>query len=248
MQRRVPSPRPLTGAAAVAIFSNVDADRLVCQNRLLQDAYLREGRAIRFESAAGRAWGPMICSNCGTENRAEAKFCDGCGATLARACPECGSVVRPQAKFCDECSSPLDGSQRAAENRSAGRPAEVPRGTERRLVSVLFADLGGFTTLSEARDSEEVRDLLSRYFDTCRTVIARYGGVVEKFIGDAVMAVWGAPVTMEDDAERAVRAAIDLTEAVTGLGEQVGAPGLRARAGVLTGEATVNLGATGEGM
>ncbi|TMK53438.1 MAG: zinc-ribbon domain-containing protein, partial [Actinobacteria bacterium] len=71
----------------------------------------------------------MSCSNCGTENRAEAKFCDGCGAALARACPECGSVVRPQAKFCDECGSPLDGSQRAAENRSAGRPAEVPRGT-----------------------------------------------------------------------------------------------------------------------
>ena len=202
----------------------------------------------------------MICSNCGTENRDEAKFCDGCGATLARTCPSCGSVVRPQAKFCDECGSALDGSPRTVESRAApGRPVEVPRGTERRLVSVLFADLVGFTTLSEARDSEEVRDLLSRYFDTCRTVIARYGGVVEKFIGDAVMAVWGAPVTMEDDAERAVRAAgkhvlcekpfaMDLTEAVSGLGESVGAPGLRARAGVLTGEATVNLGATGEGM
>jgi predicted ATPase/class 3 adenylate cyclase len=130
---------------------------------------------------------------------------------------------------------------------SAPTALETPT-AERRLVSVLFADLVGFTTLSEARDSEEVRELLSRYFETCRTLIARYGGTVEKFIGDAVMAVWGAPVATEDDAERAVRAALDLTAAVAAMGEEVGAPELRARAGVLTGEAAVNLGATGEGM
>jgi class 3 adenylate cyclase len=71
---------------------------------------------------------------------------------------------------------------------------------------VLFADLVGFTTLSEDRDPEEVRELLSQYFDTARQIIGRYGGTVEKFIGDAVMALWGAPVAREDDAERAVRA------------------------------------------
>jgi len=120
--------------------------------------------------------------------------------------------------------------------------------TERRLVSVLFADLVGFTTLSESRDSEDVRDLLSGYFDTCRTVISRYGGTIEKFIGDAVMAVWGTPVANEDDAERAVRTAIDLVGAVAVLGAEVGAPDLAARAGVLTGEATVNLGVSGQGM
>ena len=119
---------------------------------------------------------------------------------------------------------------------------------ERRLVTVLFADLVGFTTLSESRDAEEVRELLSRYFDTCRTLISRYGGTVEKFIGDAVMAVWGTPVATEDDAERAVRAALDLTAAVAVMGEDVGETELRARAGVLTGEAAVNLGAEGEGM
>jgi class 3 adenylate cyclase/tetratricopeptide (TPR) repeat protein len=113
---------------------------------------------------------------------------------------------------------------------------------------VLFADLVGFTTLSESRDSEDVRDLLSRYFDTCRTVISQYGGTVEKFIGDAVMAVWGTPTANEDDAERAVRTAIDLLGAVSALGAEVGAPDLQARAGVLTGEATVNLGASGQGM
>jgi class 3 adenylate cyclase/tetratricopeptide (TPR) repeat protein len=113
---------------------------------------------------------------------------------------------------------------------------------------VLFADLVGFTTLAETRDSEEVRELLTQYFDACQTVIGRYGGVVEKFIGDAVMAVWGTPVAKEDDAERAVRAALEVIDAVTQIGIETGAPELRARVGVLTGEATVNLGATGQGM
>ena len=115
-------------------------------------------------------------------------------------------------------------------------------------MSVLFADLVGFTTLSETRDAEEVRELLSSYFEMCRTLISRYGGTVEKFIGDAVMAVWGAPLATEDDAERAVRAALDLTKAVAQLGADAGVDDLRARAGILTGEAAVTLGAQGEGM
>jgi predicted ATPase/class 3 adenylate cyclase len=115
-------------------------------------------------------------------------------------------------------------------------------------VSVLFADLVGFTTLSEGRDPEDVRELLSRYFEAARRLVGRYGGVVEKFIGDAVMAVWGTPTAQEDDAERAVRAALELVEAVAALGAEVGAPDLRARAGVLTGGAAVTLGAEGQGM
>ena len=115
-------------------------------------------------------------------------------------------------------------------------------------MSVLFADLVGFTAASESRDAEDTRELLSRYFDTCRRLIELYGGTVEKFIGDAVMAVWGTPVATEDDAERAVRAALDLVAAVSALGDEVGAPELRARAGVLTGEAAVSIGASGEGM
>jgi class 3 adenylate cyclase/tetratricopeptide (TPR) repeat protein len=119
---------------------------------------------------------------------------------------------------------------------------------ERRLVSVLFADLVGFTSLSEHRDPEEVRDLLSEYFDRCRSLIERYGGTVEKFIGDAVMAVWGTPVAREDDPERSVRAALSLTQMVSALGDEVGMPELRVRAGVLTGNAAVEVGAEGEGM
>ena len=101
---------------------------------------------------------------------------------------------------------------------------------------------------SEQRDAEETRELLSRYFDTSRRLIELYGGTVEKFIGDAVMAVWGTPTATEDDAERAVRAALDLVAAVSALGDEVGAAELRARAGVLTGEAAVTIGAEGQGM
>jgi class 3 adenylate cyclase/tetratricopeptide (TPR) repeat protein len=119
---------------------------------------------------------------------------------------------------------------------------------ERRVCSVLFCDLVGFTPVAEARDPEVVRELLSEYFGAARAVIGRYGGVVEKFIGDAVMAVWGAPVAAEGDAERAVRAGLEVVAAVAGLGERAGVAGLAARAGVVTGEVAVTLGAVGEGM
>ncbi len=181
------------------------------------------------------------CATCGAENRADAKFCGACGAALAALCTACGTPNEPGRKFCYECGASLAAPATPVQSRE--EPA-----SERRLVSVLFADLVGFTTLSESRDSEEVRELLSRYFDTCRRLIELYGGTVEKFIGDAVMAVWGTPTATEDDAERAVRAALDLVVAVSALGQEVDAEDLRARAGVLTGEAAVTIGAAGEGM
>jgi class 3 adenylate cyclase/predicted ATPase len=119
---------------------------------------------------------------------------------------------------------------------------------ERRVCSVVFCDLVGFTPVSEARDPETVRELLSEYFDVAETVVGRYGGVVEKFIGDAVMAVWGTPTATEGDAERAVRAGLDLVAAVAALGADAGVPGLAARAGVVTGEVAVTLGAPNQGM
>src|SRR5207249_316048 len=133
----------------------------------------------------------------GTENPAGHKFCGQCGGALAVLCPSCGRPGRPGQRFCGECGVQL------AETAAPPVMPEAPV-AERRLVSVLFADLVGFTTLSEARDAEEVRELLSRYFESCKRLIALYGGTVEKFIGDAVMAVWGTPVAQEDDAERAV--------------------------------------------
>jgi class 3 adenylate cyclase/tetratricopeptide (TPR) repeat protein len=176
----------------------------------------------------------MTCPNCGTDNRAGRKFCSRCGSPLARSCPSCGAANEPDDRFCGECGSPLEPEATAP----AGPEAE------RRLVSVLFADLVGFTPLSEDRDPEEVRELLSRYFDAARQVIERYGGTVEKFIGDAVMAVWGTPVAREDDPERAVRAALELVDVVGALGVE----GLALRAGIVTGEAAVTVGAEGQGM
>jgi class 3 adenylate cyclase len=119
---------------------------------------------------------------------------------------------------------------------------------ERRLVSVLFLDLVGFTTLSESLDPEDVRELQWRYFELARATVAHYGGSLEKFIGDAVMAVWGTPIAHEDDAERAVRAAIEVVAAV---GTQFAAREsgqLQARGAVTTGEAAVTLDAEGQGM
>jgi class 3 adenylate cyclase/tetratricopeptide (TPR) repeat protein len=180
----------------------------------------------------------LTCANCGFENAPGRRFCGECGQPLAVVCPVCGSANDP-VRFCGQCGASLGGYP------TPGMPAST---SERRLVSVLFVDLVGFTAQSEAQDPDEVREFLSRYFDTCRTLIGRYGGTVEKFIGDAVMAVWGTPVAQEDDAERAVRAALDLVQTVAALGEEVGWPQLAARAGVLTGEAAVTLGASGEGM
>jgi len=186
----------------------------------------------------------MNCLTCGTTNEDNRKFCGECGAALGQTCGSCGTQNPAGTKFCGECGASLEGP---AAGRAAEPATRRPAGTERRLVSVLFLDLVGFTTLSEQRDAEDMRVLLSAYFDTARTVIERHGGVVEKFIGDAVMSVWGTPVAHEDDAERAVRTALELVDAVEVLGQAEGVA-LQARAGVLTGEAATMPGSVSEGM
>ncbi|MGH2756260.1 MAG: adenylate/guanylate cyclase domain-containing protein, partial [Actinomycetota bacterium] len=183
----------------------------------------------------------MFCGECGAQNRDDGKFCTSCGSALGSACPSCGAPVEPGTRFCGECGTSL---------QETGTPAPLVTAapsSERRLVSVVFADLVGFTSYSEGRDPEDVRNMLGSYFDRARRIAELYGGVVEKFIGDAVMAVWGTPVAREDDAERSVRAALELLEAVTALGREIGLD-LHARAGVFTGEAAVTLGAEGQGM
>jgi class 3 adenylate cyclase/tetratricopeptide (TPR) repeat protein len=191
----------------------------------------------------------MDCTSCGATNAAGRKFCSQCGARLTVACPACGTAANAGDLFCGECGGPLGSSgggvDRATSDIGNG---SAPAVSERRLVSVLFADLVGFTSLSESRDAEDVRELLTGYFDTGREIIERYGGVVEKFIGDAVMAVFGTPTTHEDDAERAVRAGLELILAVRELSNEIDAPGLQLRAGVTTGEAAVTIGAAGQGM
>src|SRR6478609_6903710 len=133
------------------------------------------------------------------------------------------------------------------EGATPASPGAARSASERRMASILFADIVGFTPLAESRDPEEVRELLGRYFETAQEIVQRYGGVLEKFIGDAVVALWGAPVAQEDDAERAVRTALDLVSAVRALGAEAGVD-LALRAGVSTGSVAVTLGAEGQGM
>jgi class 3 adenylate cyclase/tetratricopeptide (TPR) repeat protein len=149
------------------------------------------------------------------------------------ACPNCAQENPHPARFCSACGSPL--------TVAAARARE-----ERKLVSVLFADLVGFTARSEHLDPEDVRAMLSPYYARLRSELERHGGTVEKFIGDAVMAVFGAPVAHEDDPERAVRAALAIRDWV-----RDDQPDIQVRIAVNTGEALVSLGARtadGEGL
>ncbi|HEY5136625.1 MAG TPA: adenylate/guanylate cyclase domain-containing protein [Candidatus Nanopelagicales bacterium] len=187
----------------------------------------------------------MVCSACGVANDPGRKFCKECGARLALACAACGAANAPEDKFCGECGVALTVPLRAPSAAAASAPASASD-TERRLVSVLFVDLVGFTSFSEGRDAEDVRAMLSHYFEAASDAVSRHGGSVE-FIGDAVMAVWGTPVAHEDDAERAVRSALEIVDRVRGLGASLDLP-LSARAGVLTGEAVAMLGAVDQGF
>lgn len=168
-----------------------------------------------------------------------------CGAevVVVAVCSGCGQLLQPGSRFCHICGTAVGSTPRQVPRNGADQHV-----AERRVTSVLFGDLVGFTPLSETRDSEEVRELLSAYFQRCRVIVTRYGGQVEKFIGDAVMAVWGVPVAHEDDAERAVRAGLDLVRMVDELGGELGIPGLAQRVGIVTAEVAVTVGATAEGM
>ena len=186
----------------------------------------------------------MRCPACDHENPEVARYCGACGAHLTVTCPHCHAPVSPGSRFCIACGgaiSEAEDLQGDTELGDASRPAE------RRRVSVLFVDLENFVALTESLDPEEVRTIQSRYFEVARSIVARYGGTIEKFIGDAVMAVWGAPTAHEDDAERAVRAGVALVDAVGRLGGAVGSS-LKARAAVTTGKAAVTIGAVGQGM
>jgi class 3 adenylate cyclase len=188
----------------------------------------------------------LNCANCGATNDATHKFCFECGSALAAVCPSCGHSNAPGHKFCSECGGDLGAAEESKPALPAVDAASEPG--ERRFVSVLFADLVGFTSFSEGRDPEEVRAMLTRYFDVARQTIERFGGEVDKFIGDAVTAFWGAKQAQEDDAERAVRAALELVDTVDALGEELDIPELAVRAGVLSGETSVGSGGNEKGL
>src|SRR5262247_1864022 len=164
----------------------------------------------------------MACAGCGSEVSAGYAFCPRCGRRQPVACVACGAACEPDFAFCPRCGTAraASGGVTPAEGIVGKPAAAVPRtGTatdkpgrdaDRRQVTVLFADLAGFTTLSERLDPEDVRAFQNDLFREMAAGIERYGGFVEKYVGDAVLAVFGAPRAHEDDPERALHAALDL--------------------------------------
>src|ERR671919_902863 len=147
------------------------------------------------------------CPTCKSTVGDEARFCPSCGTALVVTCPACGAEMGLGTQFCSSCGHRLD--------------LAAPRQEERRFVTVLFADLTGSTALGEQLDPERLRVLLGDYFKAMADEIESWGGTVEKFIGDAVMAVFGIPTLHEDDPERALRAALGVHEKLAELNPEV---------------------------
>ncbi len=149
----------------------------------------------------------ISCGSCGTENPAEARFCMGCGGALGKRCPNCGTEAPDAARFCMSCGTAIEAGAPAPAAAPQAQVAE-PLPEERRQVTVLFADLSGYTAVAERMDPEAVKQLIERALRRLGNEVTRFGGTVDKYIGDNVMALFGAPVAHEDDAERAIRASI----------------------------------------
>lgn len=182
----------------------------------------------------------MDCSKCGAANKAGRRFCAKCGEPLERNCAACGFANEAADEFCGGCGAALnapttasDFMPSAAEPLPAADPAPVAG--ERRQVTVLFADLAGFTKFSSERDPEETHRILSRFFETVDGIVDSFGGSIDKHMGDSVMALFGAPIAHGNDPERAVGAALAIHDAMAGLSGEMNLT-LRVHAGVASGQ------------
>ena len=191
----------------------------------------------------------MQCAQCQHQNPTGARFCEQCGTPLPNLCGICGATVSPTANFCRACGAPWPDQSSAAESTSTASTSFTPFATpaspaqaQRRQLSVLFCDLVGSTALAERLDPEELRDLMQDYQQACREVISRYEGHVAQYLGDGLMVYFGWPQAHEDDAGRAIRAGLEMLDAVSRL-ESV--TPIRARVGIHTG--LVVVGETGQG-
>lgn len=158
----------------------------------------------------------MNCPECQKDNPEDAKFCNQCGAKLPANCPKCGNFNPPGSKFCNECGHGLDKPTEKPASPADKRPS-VDLAGERKTVTVLFSDMSGYTAMSEKLDPEEVKEITGLIFPKIAQVIARYEGFIEKYVGDAVMALFGVPQAHEDDPVRAILAAREIHNLVENL-------------------------------
>ena len=193
----------------------------------------------------------MLCAACQTLNPPGARFCHQCGARLGLVCPVCDFGNLPEARFCNQCGARLSGAA-LLQAQSAAPPSPPPLVApprletlpreERRPCTILFADLVGFTALADQLDPEEARELTAIALGRLAREATQLGGTIDKFIGDAILVLFGAPVAHEDDAERAVGAALAMLRAILELNETLAAPRglqLAVRIGINSGQVVV---------
>jgi class 3 adenylate cyclase/tetratricopeptide (TPR) repeat protein len=196
------------------------------------------------------------CASCGHEVRAESRFCEACGSPQARACSSCGSELSATARFCESCGRSVDvvaspnaqiAGTLSAQSADEGPVALQTIDGERKQVTVMFVDIVGSMELAESLDSERWRGVLARFFALASDSVRSVRGTIDKFTGDGVMALFGAPVAHEDHARRACLAALDLHASLAPLTQELAADGveLAIRVGLNSGEVIV--GELGDG-
>ncbi len=202
----------------------------------------------------------MQCPKCQSENESGAKFCNECGTKLELACPLCGKANPPGSKFCNKCgqqlsapSKPIPKPSPSFDEKIAKVQHYLPKDLaekilaqreriegERKQVTVLFTDMAGYTSLSEKLDPEEAFGLMEQVYEILIRTVNEYGGTVNELTGDGVMALFGAPIALEDAPQRAIRASLTIHREMVQFNEKMrrekaGLPILRMRAGINTG-------------
>src|SRR5216684_7595977 len=205
----------------------------------------------------------MRCTKCGTDNAADARFCNQCATPLNRVCPKCAHLNAPDAKFCSQCAvavggQAVDGSDASTSPVARGsvrlgpetQDASAALDGERKTATALFADIKGSMELMEDLDPEEARDIIDPALQLMMEAVKHYGGFVAQSTGDGIFALFGAPIAHEDHPQRALYAGLRMQDEMRGYSAKLraaGNPPIEARVGVNTGEVVIRSIATGEG-